>query len=101
MFSTKYELEEDFNAMKSTMLGATPSLALVNDHPNLSHRCEDASKALIMLLDLMSTKLELIKPNIKTIVHRIIGEIIGRLYPSHEPLYKFFDYDLGTINAIN
>lgn len=40
------------------MLGKTPSLALVNDHPNLPHRCEDGSKALIMLLDLMSTKLE-------------------------------------------
>lgn len=38
MFSIKYALEEEFNDMKATMLGDTPALAVVNDHPSLKHK---------------------------------------------------------------
>jgi hypothetical protein len=63
-FVYKYSDEEDFNKMKETMLGNKPELALVNDHPSLEHRCEDPSKAIIMLFDLVRTRNTKIQPNL-------------------------------------
>ena len=58
------------------MLGETPELSLVNDHPSLKHRCEDPTKALIILFDLLRANPEM--PNLERIVDRILLEAIAR-----------------------
>jgi hypothetical protein len=81
------------------MLGPAPALSLVNSHPSIKHECQDPSKALIILLDLM--KDQHVLPNLNEIVDRIIGEAIGRAYPSNEPLYKYIKYSKELLNNIN
>ena len=81
------------------MLSISPALSLVNSHPSLKHECQDPSKALIILLDLI--KDHPVLPNLKELVDRIIGEAIGRAYPTNEPLLKFIKYSKELIDKIN
>ena len=80
-FSVKYPDEEEFVNMKTTMLGSNPSLAVVNEHSSIPHRCEDPTKALINLFELFRGKHDEIKANLETIVERLIIEAIGRNLP--------------------
>jgi acetate kinase len=70
----------------------TPAIGVVTEHPDITTKCEDLSKAILSLYAMIKSEAEgLDKAKIKEITHRIICEAISRLYPSDTELSTFFE----------
>ena len=74
----KYAEEEEFNNMKTQMLSTKPKLALTSENPSLTFRCEDPSKALINLLDLINRQPNEIAPNLDQLAEAYVSEALAR-----------------------
>ncbi|EAR97525.1 VWA domain CoxE-like protein (macronuclear) [Tetrahymena thermophila SB210] len=72
----------------------TPRTALITEHPEIETKCEDLTKAILVLFYLVYSKELTDIEKIQEIVYAIYAEAYGRNYPSETALETFFKIQL-------
>lgn len=72
----------------------TPNLAFVTENTNLNIRCEDLSKALLVLWYINKKEIKIFgQEELKEIMENIFMEIIGRFKSNLIELNEFFEHE--------
>lgn len=72
----------------------TPRIAVITEHPEIETKCEDLTKAILVLFYLVYTKELTDTEKINEIMQAIYAEAYGRNYPSETSIDNFFKVKL-------